>query len=182
MTIGVVKAEMEKVLARLAEDFRTLRPGRASAELVNDLPVEAYGGKMPLVQVASISNNDQGQLIVQVWDKTVLAAAEKAIRDSQLGFAVSNDGSTLRLNLPPLSEERRQELAKLARQKAEAARIELRQARSEAHQQATRAKTAGEMREDELNRFTKELNDLIDKFNQEVKLLSEQKEQELLKV
>jgi ribosome recycling factor len=180
MTIAKVKDEMAGVIASLSEDLRTLRPGRASADLVGDLPVAAYGGSMPLNQLASISSNDQGQILIQPWDKSVMAAIENAIRSSQLGFSAVNEGELIRLSLPPLSQERRQEFAKLVSQKGEAARIRLRQIRGDAHQLATKAKNNGEMREDELNRFMKELNDLIDSQNAEVKAIVEAKEKELL--
>jgi ribosome recycling factor len=179
-TLADVKTAMRRTMTVLEEDLRTLRPGRASADLIGTLPVPAYGGTMPLSQVASISANEQGQLIVQPWDKAVLGATEKAIRDSQLGFAVQNEGAQLRLSLPAMSQERRQEFAKLVQQKGEAARIQLRQIRADALQGATREKTAGQVREDELNRFTKELNELIDEFNKQVKVLVEAKEKELL--
>jgi len=180
MNIAKVKEDMEAVVASLGEDLRTLRPGRASADLVGDIPVAAYGGSMPLNQVASISSNDQGQILVQPWDKTVMSAIEAAIRASQLGFSAVNEGEIIRLSLPPLSQERRQEFAKLVSQKGEAARIRLRQIRTDAHQQATKEKTSGEMREDELNRFMKDLNDLIDSQNSQVKSVVETKEKELL--
>jgi ribosome recycling factor len=180
MSINKVREDMEAVIASLNEDLRTLRPGRASADLVGDIPVSAYGGSMPLNQVASISSNDQGQIIIQPWDKSVMSAIETAIRSSQLGFSTVNEGEILRLSLPPLSQERRQEFAKLVSQKGEAARIRLRQIRGDAHQVATKAKVAGEMREDELSRFTKELNDLIDRQNSQVKIIVEAKEKELL--
>ncbi|QQG49923.1 MAG: ribosome recycling factor [Candidatus Berkelbacteria bacterium] len=181
-SISSLKTAMQKTLDVLGEDLRTLRPGRASGDLVGTLPVAAYGGTMPLNQVASISANDQGQLIVQPWDKSVVAAIENAIRDSQLGFSVINEGAQLRLSVPPLSQERRAEFVKLVAQKGEAARIQLRQLRGDAMQTANREKTAGTMREDELNRFTKDLNELIDDFNQQVKTLVETKERELMTV
>lgn len=178
--IAQVKKQMEQTLSMLQEDLRTLRPGRTSGDLVSTLPVAAYGGTMPLNQCAAISSNDQGQLIVQVWDKVLSGAVETAIRDSQLGFSVVNEGTQLRLSLPPLSQERRQEFVKIVHQKGEAARIRLRQLRSDAHQEASRAKAAGGLREDEFNRFTKELNDTIDSFNTEIKKVIEQKEKDLL--
>ncbi len=177
-----VKAAMQKTLAVLEEDLRSLRPGRASADLVGTLPVAAYGGTMPLNQVAAISGNEQGQLLIQPWDKTVMAAAETAIRNSQLGFSVTNEGPQLRLSVPPLSLERRQEFVKLVGQKGEAARIQLRQTRADALQEAAREKTAGTLREDDLNRLTKELNELIDDYNRQVKTVVDAKEKELLSV
>lgn len=171
---------MAQTIAVLQEDYRTLRPGRASGDLVGTLPVAAYGGSMPLSQVASISSNDQGQLIVQPWDKSVIGAVEKAIRESQLGFSVINEGAQLRLSMPQLSQERRQEFVKIAGQKAEAARIALRQIRGDAVQTATREKQAGTVREDDLNRFVKEIDELIGDQNTQIKSMAEQKEKELL--
>lgn len=181
-TSAQVKQQMAQTLALLEEDLRTLRPGRASSDLIASLPVAAYGGTQPLQQIAAISANEQGQLIVAPWDKAVVGAAEAAIRDSQLGFSVINEGAQLRLSLPPLSQERRQEFVKLAHQKGEAARIKLRQTRGDAIQEATRGKAAGTVREDELNRLTKDLNEMIDTFNTQVKTVVEAKEKELLTV
>ncbi len=173
---------MEKTVTVLEDDLRTLRAGRASAELLNSLPVEAYGGSMLIQQVASVANSDNGGLVVQVWDATLAGAVEKAIRDSQLGFSVVNDGTNLRLSMPPLSQERRLELVKVVNQKGEAARIQLRQIRSDAHQQASKEKQAGAVREDELNRLIKELNEMIDQYNQRVKVIVEHKEKELMTI
>lgn len=181
-TSSQIKQQMSQAVTLLEEDLRSLRPGRASADLVGTLPVAAYGGTQPLQQMAGISANEQGQLIIAPWDKALTGAAETAIRDSQLGFSVINEGHQLRLSLPPLSQERRQEFVKLASQKGEAARIKLRQIRADALQQATREKAAGTVREDELNRLTKELNELIDEFNGKVKTIVEAKEKDLLTV
>lgn len=164
----------------LTEDLRSLRPGRASAELVTSLPVACYGSTTPLQQLASITNDEKGGLIIAPWDKSVTGAIESAIRDSQLGFSVINNGHQLILALPPLTMERRDELAKLAKQKGEAARVQVRQIRAEAHQQATKQKSTGELREDDLTRLTKELNELIDKFNEQIKDIVTEKEKELL--
>lgn len=177
-----VKQDMEAVIRLLEEDFRTLRPGRASGDLVGSLPVEAYGGSLPLNQTASVAANEQGQIIVTPYDKTLVSAIDTAIRQSQLGFSVVNEGAQLRLSVPPLSQERRTEMVKLVGQKGEAARIQLRQIRADAHQQANRDKTAGTMREDELNRFTKDIDETIGDFNARVKEMVERKEKELMTV
>lgn len=177
---SATKQRMERVVFTLTDDLRSLRPGRAAAELVTSLPVAVYGSTSPLQQVASIANDDKGGLLITAWDKSVLGAIETAVRASQLGFSVINNGNQLILSLPPLTRERRDELVRVAHQKSEAARVQLRQIRSEAHQDATKAKNAGELREDDLTRLTKELNELIDKFNEQVKVALEQKEKELL--
>lgn len=179
-TSAQIKQAMQQTITLLEEDLRTLRPGRASADLVGTLPVASYGSHTPLNGLAAISANEQGQLIVAPWDKSLVGAVEAAIRDSQLGFSVINEGAQLRLSLPPMSQERRQEFVKLAHQKGEAARIKLRQIRGDALQEATRAKAAGTMREDDVNRLTKELNELIDDSNNRIKVAVEQKEKELL--
>lgn len=180
LVIEKLKGQMKQVVSGLEDDLRTLRPGRASAELIADLPVSCYGGRSPLQQLAGISNNEQGDLIVQPWDRSIVAVIEAAIRQSQLGFSVVNSGSLLRLGSPPLSQERREELARLASQKGEAARVALRQIRSDAHHQAVKSKSLGQLREDELTRTTKNLNDLIDEFNSQVKVVTEAKVKELL--
>jgi len=182
MSTSVIKQEMEKVIRLLEDDFRTLRPGRASGDLVGSLPVEAYGGSMPLNQVASVAANEQGQILVTPYDKTVIGAIDTAIRQSQLGFSVVNEGALLRLSVPPLNEERRTEMVKLVGQKGEAARIQLRQIRADAHQKASREKTAGTMREDEFNRLTKDTDEAIGGFNAQVKEMVERKEKELMTV
>lgn len=179
-TTSLVKSQMQKTLSVLEEDLRTLRPGRASADLVGSLPVAAYDGTLPLNQLASISGNEQGQIVVAPWDKAVTGSIDAAIRDSQLGFSVINEGAQLRLSVPALSAERRQEFAKIVHQKGEAARVQLRQIRGEALQVATKEKSAGTIREDDLNRLTKDLNELIDDFNKQVKAIVDQKEKELL--
>ena len=177
-----IKQEMDQVIRILDDDFRTLRPGRASGDLVGSLPVVAYGGSLPLNQLASIAAYEQGQVIITPYDKTVIGAIETAIRASQLGFSVVNEGAVLRLSVPPLSQERRLEMVKLVGQKGEAARIQLRQIRSEAQQQANREKTAGTVREDELSRFVKEIDETIGKFNTQIKEMVEKKEKELMTV
>lgn len=182
MTILGVKQEMEKVLQLLEGDLRTLRPGRASGDLVGTIPAEVYGQKLPINQLASISANEQGQIIIAPFDKATIASLDSAIRQSQLGFSVVNEGAQLRLSVPPLSQERRTEMIKLVSQKGEAARIQLRQLRGDAHQKATRDKTAGILREDELTRFTKEIDEAIGNFNTKVKELVEKKEKELMTV
>ena len=182
MSINVVRQDMEKVLRLLEDDLRTLRPGRASGDLVGTLPVEAYGSSMPLNQVASVTANEQGQIIITPFDKAVIGAIDTAVRQSQLGFSVVNEGAQLRLSVPPLSEERRGDMVKLVSQKGEAARIQLRQLRGDAHQKASRDKAAGVMREDELNRFTKEIDEAIAGFNTKVKEIVERKEKELMSV
>ncbi len=178
--ISQIKQSMQQAIVLLEDDLRTLRPGRASSDLVSSLPVSAYGSNAPLNSVAAISANEQGQIIITPWDKAVIGAVENAIRDSQLGFSVVNEGAQIRLSLPPLSQERRQEFVKLAGQKGEAARIKLRQIREDAIQVAKREKAAGTVREDELVKLTKDLNEQIDEFNGKVKTIVEHKEKELL--
>lgn len=178
--ISQTKKEMQEVILVLENELRSVRPGRASADLIATLPVSVYGGNMPLNQLASTSANEQAQLLITPWDKSSLGAIEKAVRDSQLGFSVVNEGTQLRLSVPPMSQERRQEFVKLVNQKEEVARIRLRQIRTDALQSAGKDKTAGILREDEYTRLEKDLNEQIDDFNKQAKTLAENKEKELL--
>lgn len=174
------KTRMSHVVGLLAEDLRSLRAGRASAELVGDLPVASYGQVLPLKQLAGLGVNEQGQITVTVWDRALLGAVETAIGESQLGFSSTSDGTVIRLSLPPPTFDRRTELVKLVHQKGEAARVALRQVRSDSHTRFGSEKAKGDLREDDMIRQTKDLNQLIEEFNRQIKELVESKEKELM--
>jgi ribosome recycling factor len=115
--------EMKKGIANLEHEFSTIRTGRATPTILDAVQVEAYGGKVPIKQVASISIPDARSIVIQPWDKSILAAIEKAILGANLGFTPGNDGRVIRINIPPLTEERRKEFVKLAKKVAEDARV-----------------------------------------------------------
>jgi ribosome recycling factor len=124
-----MKTRMQKSIASLREELNGLRTGRASASLLEPVMVEAYGSRVPLNQVASVSVPESRMLLVQVWDRSMAPAVDKAIRNSGLGLNPSTEGATIRVPLPDLNEERRRELTKVAHNYAEAARVAIRHIR-----------------------------------------------------
>lgn len=123
------RTDLEKALERFKEDLNQLRTGRASTSLVDSLMVDYYGSKSPIKQVASITTPDPKTIMIAPWDKDNLVNIEKAIRESQLNLNPMNDGQVIRINIPPLNEERRKELVKVLNQKAEEARVAVRKNR-----------------------------------------------------
>jgi len=176
------KEHTQKTLVRLKNELAGLQIGRASASLVEGLNVEVYGAKQPLKNVASISVPDPKTLFIEPWDRSNLAAIEKAIRDSSLGLNPNNDGLRIVLNIPPLTEERRRELAKLVREFAENAKISVRRIREDLRKKAKSAKEAEEIGEDEEKLFEKKLQEKIDEINDEIEKAAEQKEEDMMKV
>lgn len=174
--------KMERALAHMRSEFASVRTGRASPALVERLPVEAYGEEMPLVQLASFQVPEARQLLITPFDKNNLAAIEKAIQHSDLGLSPSNDGNSIRLSFPPLTEERRRDLVKVIRQMAEEGRIAIRNARRDARKDLETAQKDGDMSEDDLARAEKELDKRTQTFEAEVTAAVEQKETELLEV
>jgi ribosome recycling factor len=155
---------MEGALSALKQEFAGLRTGRASTELLAPVKVEAYGQEMPLNQVATISAPEARLLSVQVWDKSMVATVEKAIRDAGLGLNPAAEGQTVRIPMPELNEERRQELIKVARQYAENARIAIRNVRRDGMDQAKKQQKDGEISEDDLRREEGEIQKLTDEY------------------
>lgn len=162
-----VKTNMQDHLAKTEEalrrDFAGLRTGRATTALLDGIMVEAYGSTVPLNQVGNASVPEARMLSVQVWDKGLLKVVEKAIRDSGLGLNPMNDGQMIRIPIPPLSEERRIELCKIAGKYTETARISARNVRREALDAVKKMKQDNEISEDEQKRYETEIQTLTDK-------------------
>ncbi len=177
-----LKQLSEKVLQHLKQEIGSLRTGRATPALVEEILVDYYGAKTPLKAVASISAPDARQLLIQPWDKTALPAIEQAIANSSLGLAPISDRDAIRLSLPPLTQERRGELVKLLHRHAEDARIRVRQAREEAIRDVDRRQKAGEISQDDRFRQKNEVQKIIDDSNQKIADLSGAKEKEILTV
>lgn len=129
--VSMVKQEMDAAIKHLEHAFQKIRAGRASTTMVQDVMVEYYGAPTPLNQVANVMVPDAMTISIQPWDKSAIGAIEKAIINSNLGFAPSNNGENIILNVPPLTEERRRELAKQAKSEAEASKITIRNARQD---------------------------------------------------
>lgn len=177
--VSKLRPKMNEVIDKLQEDLRTVRTGKANGSLIENVIVPYYGAPTPLKNMANISTPDAFLIVVQPWDQKSLGDIEIALRNSDLGFGLTNDGRVMRLTLPPLTQERRLEFVKLIHQKAENARITLRSLRQGAWEEVQDEKKAGELTEDDLYSGEKELNKLIDDYNDKIKDMIELKEKEL---
>jgi len=179
--IKKIEPKMDAVVEMLAGELKNIRTGRANSSLVEDVVVSYYGTNTPLKQLASITVPEPTMIVVAPWDKQSLGDIEIAIRNSELGFSVVNDGKAIRLVLPALTGERREELAKLVKKYAENARILIRNIRGEAWEEVQEAYKNKGISEDEKYCGEEELNKLIDKKNQIIEEKSGQKISELSK-
>ena len=171
---------MDKAVAALKEEFSGLRTGRASTALLDPVTVEVYGSHMPLNQVATVSAPEPRMLSVQVWDKSNVGPVEKAIRSAGLGLNPINDGQTLRLPIPDLTEERRKELAKLAGHYSEKAKIAVRNVRRDGMDSLKTDEKKGVFGEDERKRHEAEIQKLTDKTIADIDAAAQAKEKEIL--
>ena len=160
-------------------EVATLRSSRVTPGTINDVPVEHYGTRMPLQGIASVNSLDARTLQITPWDASAIASIEKALTDAQLGAQPIVDGKLIRLSFPQMSEEVREATVKKLHQKAEEARIRLRQARDESLSQLTREDKDGTITEDEFYDGKKELNEMIDKANAEIEKSVKSKETEI---
>ncbi len=179
MQISDFKGDFESAVSFFKEDISGLRTGRASAAIVEDIMVEAYGTHQTLKSLASINIPDAKTVNIDPWDKGVLAAIEKAVRDCGLGLSPVNTGSQVRIFLPELTSERRQELIKILHQKEETARIALRKVREDVKEMVKSAEDTNEVTEDEKYRLEEELDKMVKDFNDKVKEITEKKETEI---
>ena len=177
-----VEEKMKKAIVALQADFNTLRTGRASASLFDSIKVDYYGQKTPLNQVASISIPEARLVVIQPWDKSILGEIEKAIQKSELSVNPNNDGKVIRISIPPLTEERRKELVKLAKNKAEQTRVSIRNIRRDANEELKNKQKDGQISEDESKRGIDEIQKLTDKYIEEINNVLELKEKEILEV
>ncbi len=176
-----LEKRMDGAISSLRHDFHSLRTGRASANMLDAVQVDAYGSMMPINQVATVNVPEPRMISVSVWDKGMVGAVERAIRDSGLGLNPVVDGATLRLPIPELNEERRKEMAKAAGQYAESARIAIRNVRRDGMDQIKKAKGDG-MPEDEQKMFHDEVQELTDRKIADVDSTLEAKQAEIMQV
>jgi ribosome recycling factor len=180
--ISDAKGRMHKATDSLRHELATVRTGRASTGLVEHIKVEYYGTPTPLQQLATISTPDAKLIMITPYDKTALPTIEKALQKSDLGLTPSNDGTVIRLSIPPLTEERRKELAKHIRKRVEEARIAVRNVRRDIHEQLRKLEHDHSISQDDLKRSETELQKLTDDQVREVDAIGEEKEQEVLTV
>lgn len=171
--------KIEAARQHLASELATVRSGRANASLLDKILVETYGQRMPVSNVATIAVPDPRQLLVQPWDKSNTEAIERAIVNAGLGFGVTNEGDRIRLTLPPLSNERREELVKMVDRLAEDTKVSVRNARREAIEAMERLARAGGVSNDDKERFKKAYQLLVDGAMSQVEQVAGQKVDEL---
>jgi len=176
------RERMEKAVDALKEEFHSLRTGRASAGLLDQVMVEAYGNTVPINQVGSVSVPEPRSLTVSIWDKGLVVSVEKAIRNSGLGFNPVVEGQNLRIPIPPLTEDRRKELAKMAGKYAEQQKIAVRNVRRDANDDLKKAQKDGVITEDELKRMETEVQGFTDQAIKRIDEALKTKEAEIMQV
>ena len=181
-TLFEAEEKMERAVEHAKEEFAAIRTGRASAAMFSKIHIDYYGSPTPVPQVASIGVPEPRMVIVKPYDNSQLGAIERAIRDSDLGVNPNNEGTQLRIHLPQMTEERRREMIKVARHKAEEGRVAIRNVRRKAKEQLDRLVKDGEAGEDDGRRAEKELEDVTHRYVATVDELVKHKEAELLEV
>ncbi|MBR74050.1 MAG: ribosome recycling factor [Dehalococcoidaceae bacterium] len=180
--INQINSKMEKTIDAFNNSIASVRTGRASTSLIENINVEVYGQKMPLQQLATLSIPEPSLINVQVWDKNNIDAIMKAIQSSDLGMNPSSDSDFIKVPIPPLTEERRQELAKKIKQIAEESKISIRNIRRQYIDMIKEAKKDGSISQDEESRITGNLEKATKDFNVKIDALSEKKQNELLEI
>lgn len=177
-----IEEKMNKRVEGFNNELKTIRAGRANAQVLDKVAIDYYGTQTPIAQVGSISSPEPRMLVIQPWDLTVLKEIEKAILKSEVGVTPQNDGKVIRLNFPPLTEERRKELVKTVKKYSEEAKIQVRNARRDAIDDYKAKKKNGEVTEDDLKAIEKDIQTLTDKFIKEIDDITADKEKEILEV
>ena len=177
-----VESRMSDAVEAMDRDFNHIRTGRASTSLVERITVDYYGTQTPLNQLASISVPESTMIVIQPWDRGVLGAIEKAIQKSDIGITPNTDGTVVRLNIPPLTEERRKELVKLVHKRMEEAKVEIRNHRRDELESIRKREKDGEIGADEAHREQDGLEKLTHKWTDEVDRVGAAKEAEVLEV
>ena len=174
--------KMQKALHILHEDFATVRTGKASPSLVENIVIPAYGGTQPLkvLELATIHAQDNNTLVIAPFDRSIVAEIEKGISGANVGLNPIVDGEILRINLPPLTEERREEMVKLIKQKSEAGKVSLRQIRHEGMEDIKKHATDAGQSEDDITFYEKEIQKLTDDYSKKIDIMLDEKEKELM--
>ena len=180
--LGECERKMSRAVEILKQDYGSIRTGRASPSLLDKVQVEAWGSAQPVNAVATISIPEPRLIVIQPWDKSLISAIEKAIQKSDLGLTPNNDGSVIRLVLPQLTEQRRQELAKQVRKRAEEAKVAVRNLRRDADAGLKRLEKDGKLSQDELRRAMDRVQKLTDGAIKQVDETADRKEREVKEV
>ena len=178
----VYEEKMGKSICVHEADLATLRAGRATPAVLNKITVEYYGTATPLPQIGNVSVPDPRTILIQPWDASILGEVEKALLKSDLGITPSNDGKAIRLNFPPLTEERRKEIAKVIRTKCEDSKVAIRSIRRDAMEAFKTAKKNNEITEDDLKGIEKDIQKLTDNFVKDIDTIMAKKEKEIMEL
>lgn len=181
-TIAGARKLMDDAVEAMRREFASVRTGKASPALLDTIKVDAYGSKMPLNQVATVSTPEPRLLVVQPWDKGLMQAVEKAIQASDLGLNPANDGNVIRIPIPQLNEERRKELVRLLHKLAEEGRVSVRHARQEANKTIKQEQGDHDISEDEARRQMDEVQQLTDDYIKRLEDMLAAKEEEVMEV
>jgi ribosome recycling factor len=173
---------MQQAVDVLKKDFGTVRTGRASLALLDGIAVEYYGSATPLNQAATLSTPDPKQIVIQPWDPKIIVDIERAILKSDLGLTPTNDGKFIRINIPPLTEERRKDLVKVVKKRAEEAKVAVRNIRRDSNEGLKKLQKDKEISEDELKKSLDEMQKITDSFILKVDEALEHKEKEIMEV
>jgi ribosome recycling factor len=177
-----LRTRMEKTIESLQEEFKKIRSGRANPGLVEGLVVDYYGSKTPLKQLASISVPEPRLIVIQPWDKNALSEIEKAFQKSDLGLNPNNDGKVIRISIPALTEERRKELVKVAKGKAEDARVAIRNIRRDGNEEVKTAEKEGHVSEDDSKKTLDQIQKITDEYIEKINKLLDAKDAEIMEV
>ena len=179
--VNDAKASMEKAIAHTDNELNKIRAGKASPSMLDDIVVDYYGSPTPLSQVGGINTPDARTIVIQPWEKSLLVPIEKAIMEANLGVNPQNDGVIIRINVPPLTEERRRDLVKKAKGEAESGKVGIRNIRKDANEKIRKLKSEG-VSEDEMKTGEGEIQKLTDAFIIKVDQLSDAKEKDIMTV
>jgi len=178
--LSEMRQKMNRTAEALEKDYKRIRTGRASTALLEGIKVDCYETQMPLEQVASIAVPESRLITIQPWDLSIIGDIEKAILKSELGLTPVNDGKIIRISIPPLTEERRKELARLAKKMAEENRISIRNLRREANDMFKELKNEKEISEDDFYRSQDEVQKITDEFIKKIDEITSRKEKEII--
>lgn len=181
-TIKKTREQMEAAVDAMRREFATVRTGKATPALLDTVRVDAYGSKVPINQVATVSTPEPRLIVVQPWDKSVMVNVERAIQAADLGLNPSSDGNLIRVPIPPLSEERRKDMVRLLHKMAEEGRVSVRHARQEANKELKQLEHDHEISEDEAHRQMTEVQTMTDEYVARIDELMQAKEAEVMEV
>lgn len=180
--LNAFEEKMKKTISVLESEMKAIRAGRANPAILDKVSVEYYGAPSPLTQIANVSVPDARTILVQPWDASILGEVEKAILKSDIGITPNNDGKSIRLNFPPLTEERRKEIVKGIRKKGEDSKVAIRSIRRDAMEDSKTQKKNGEITEDDVKNLEKDIQKLTDNYIKDIDNVIAAKEKEVLEV